>query len=450
MDVSRREFICGCSAAIAAMSGGWISDLVFAAPGDTTSRDTLVVVFLRGGMDGLGFVAPTDDGNYVTARGDLRIETSGPNAGLRLGNAPAPFDFRLHPKAGALKELYDSRSLAIVHAAGLTSGTRSHFEAMDFMERGIPNETPAAGGWLARHLTSISANGALPAIAVSPNTPTSLRGISSSVALTSVANFKLQGDPKYTKQQQAVLQATYAGSTPLHRAGTGTLDAITKIDSSIPKDQNGNPLPYNPENGASYPTQAGAGLGNALKTVAQLIKMDVGLQVATVDYGGWDTHESQTFIFPNLVDGLSRALAAFYNDLVRYYNRLTVVVMSEFGRRLKANRSGGTDHGHGNVMLVMGGYVNGGKMYGAWPGLAAEQLDNGVDLAITTDYRTVLSEIVTQRLANSQIGSVFPGFTGPQSIGMLRVGGPPNDPPKPPQNQPPTLSRRGYLPSVRR
>lgn len=447
MGSTRREFICGCSAAIAALSGGWISDLVFAASDDTTPRDILVTIFLRGGCDGLGLLAPADDANYVAARGDLRIETSGPNAGIRLPNAPAPLDFRLHPKAGPLKELYDDRSLAIVHACGLTSGTRSHFEAMDYMERGFPNGSGTASGWLARHLTSINAGGMIPALAASSNTPTSLQGNAAVVATNNVANFKLIGDAKYTKQQQTILQSAYAGSTGLHRAGLTTLDTIGKIDNSIPKDANGNPRPYVPENGADYPTQVGGSLSNALKTVAQLIKMDVGLQVATVDYGGWDTHESQANVFPNLIDGLSRAISAFYNDLVRYYHRLTVVVMSEFGRRLRANRSGGTDHGHGNVMLVLGGYVNGGKIFGAWPGLANEQLDNGVDLAITTDYRTVLSEIVAQRLANPNLAQVFPNFTVPPAMGIVRTGGSPNPAPTPGALP---LQRRGYLPSIRR
>lgn len=445
MELSRRQFMIGCSAAIAAMAGARISNLAFAQAGDTTARDLLVVVFLRGGCDGLSLVAPVNDADYVENRGDIRILDSGANAGLQLGNGLAGLDFRLHAKGGPLKELYDSKSLAIVHACGLTNGTRSHFEAQDYMDRGTASDGSIGTGWLARHLGSISSPGPIPVLASSSTTPDSLLGDSRSVALTDAAGFRLNGSQKYAKQQQAALYTLYEGSTAIHVAGQGTLDTISKIDSSIPKDNNGNPKPYQTENGAKYD----GGLGNAFKTIAQIAKMDVGLQIATIDYGGWDTHENQFFPFQSQVDNLSRGLSAFYNDMVRYYNKLTVVVMSEFGRRVKANKSGGTDHGHGNVMLVMGGYVNGGKMYGQWPGLNVEQLDNHVDLAITTDYRTVLSEILTTRAGNPAIDQVFPGYTGFQPLGLLRSDGTPNDPPKGSTVDPSTQTNKIYLPVVR-
>jgi uncharacterized protein (DUF1501 family) len=427
------------------MTGGWVSNLAFAAPGDTTRRDILVVLFLRGGCDGLSLVAPVDDSNYVVARGDLRLRDSGTDAALRLGNPLPGGDFRLHPRASALKELYDAGRLAVVHACGLTNGTRSHFEAMDYMERGQPDGNGVGTGWLARHLLSTNPQGLLPALASSGNTPESLIGTSSAVALTDVNNFRLRGNSNtYTPQMQSALQSFYNGTTPLLRAGATTLNAISAVSNAIPRDGSGNPLPYNPEGNAQYPTAAGSALANALRTVARLVKMDVGLEMATVDFGGWDTHENQSNIFPNLIEGLARSLHAFFNDLVRYQDRLCVVVMSEFGRRLKANRSAGTDHGHGNLMLVLGGGVRGGKMYGNWPGLATEQLDNGVDLAITTDYRQVLAELLENRLANPATADVFPGLGSYQPLGLTYAPG---------QEPPPGVvgaGRTTYLPLVRR
>jgi uncharacterized protein (DUF1501 family) len=284
----------GCSAAIAAMTGGWVSNLSFAAPGDTTERDMLVVVFLRGGCDGLSIIAPVDDPNYVVARGDLRIAESGTNAGYALNNALPGADFRLNQRGAPFKELYDAGRLAVIHACGLTNGTRSHFEAMDYMERGQPDGSGSGTGWLARHLLSISPGGLLPAIAAQSSTPDSLLGTSSAVALTDANNFRLRGNSNtYTPQMQSALQEFYSGGSPLLQAGQTTLSAIQAVSDNIPRGSNGNPLPYTPEYGADYPTGAGNSLSNALRTVARLIKMDVGLQVATVDYGGWDTHENE-------------------------------------------------------------------------------------------------------------------------------------------------------------
>ncbi|MCU0491151.1 MAG: DUF1501 domain-containing protein [Chloroflexaceae bacterium] len=453
MTLSRREFLVGCSAAIAALAGSRVTNLVFANPADTTARDILVVVFLRGGCDGLNLVAPTGDRNYADARPVVRVPNSGSGAGISINNAIAPVDFRLHPRAASLKELYDSRNLAIVHACGLTNDTRSHFDAMDYMEAGL-NDDKNSNGWLVRHLNSISASGIMPAVSALGSVPKSLRGSSQALSINDVNNFRLQGNSTtYTNQQQEALRAMYAAAgSPIHQVGLSTLDAINTVNSKIARDSQNRPLPYTPEAGAVYPTQYGTSLGNALRIVAQLIKMDVGLQVATVDYGGWDTHGDQNRFFGNLVEGLALAMHAFYNDMNRYASRLTVAVVSEFGRRLKENQSAGTDHGHGNVMFVMGGYVNGGKMYGSWPGLATEQLDNRVDLAITTDYRAVLAEILSQRLANPNVAEVFPRFSVPaQPLDIVRAtNGQPNPPARPMQPAPAPGNSRIFLPLVRR
>jgi uncharacterized protein (DUF1501 family) len=223
----------------------------------------------------------------------------------------------------------------------------------------------------------------------------------------------LRGDPRL----QQVLQNIYGGKNLIDKTAQETLHSIKYINDRIEKDSLGRPVPYLPGNNASYDNSP---LGRSLKTLAQMIRMDMGLQVATVDYGGWDTHEHQQGAFNNLTESLSKSLGAFYNDISSTNKKVTLLVMSEFGRRLKANKSGGTDHGHGNVMLVLGNYVNGGKMYGKWPGLDNQHLDNNVDLAVTTDYRTVLSEILVKRLNNTKLDYIFPGLTEYKPLGFLQ------------------------------
>jgi uncharacterized protein (DUF1501 family) len=404
MSISRREFMIGCSTAIAAMAGGRLSGLSFAAPGDTTQRDILLFVFLRGGCDSLNLVAPVSDRDYIAKRPSLRVPDSGTDEGWPIGNPLPGVDFRWHRAAAGLRDLYDNKSLAIVHAAGLTNGTRSHFDAMDYIERGTPTSKVTASGWITRHLRSIgvgnSVDTTLPAVSASGSVPASLLGSSAAVGINGVQSFSVQASYRYNTAIQSALRKVYAnGSSAMHASGIATLDTIDNLNSSVPQ----------PE--ITFPQNTPGDLASALRTVANLIRMDVGLQVATVDYGGWDTHEAQSMPFANRVDGLSRALYAFYNYISAYSQRITIVVMSEFGRRLRANETGGTDHGHGGVVLVIGGSVNGGKMYGSWPGLAEEQLDNRVDLAVTTDYRVVLGELLLERLGNPSLGVVFPCMT---------------------------------------
>jgi uncharacterized protein (DUF1501 family) len=417
MNFSRREFAVGCSTAIAALAGGRLGGLVFANPADTTPRDILVIVFLRGGCDSLNFVAPTSDQHYADARPDLRVKDGDPNtdtsSGWQMSNPLAQIDFRFHNKAKPLLELYQSGDLAVVHACGLTNGTRSHFDAMDYIERGTPTNKNTSTGWLTRHLVSIGAdNGSatgLPAVAAASNVPTALLGSFEAASMARPTDFKLNSHWKYGDDQRGALRKFYSGDTALHSAGIRTLDTIDQLQSR--------PAP-NPD--VTYPPEARAnGLKDSLRTIAHLIKMDMGLQVATVDYGGWDTHEGQTYVFPNQIESLAYTLQTFYNYLSAYHSRLTVVVMSEFGRRLKENESGGTDHGHGGVMLVLGGGVKGGRMYGSWPGLTQDSLDNGVDLAVTTDYRTVLSEILMRRLRNPKLGQVFPGISAYTPLNLV-------------------------------
>jgi len=415
--MERREFLIGCSAAIAAMAGSRITGFSFDPSGES-ANEIFVYIFLRGGCDGLNLVAPVNDRNYVVERPvDLRITDANDNQGLTLQNGLASaLDFRIHKSANELKELYDANKLAIIHAAGLTNGTRSHFDAMDIIERGSLDDKNLTEGWFTRYLAtsgSVTSSTVYPSIAINSTIPASFLGSTSTLAIGNLAEYKLRADPR----MNTLLKNFYKGKSSLDEAAQDALLSIEAINQRIAKDDTGKAIPYAPSNNASYPNNA---FGKSMQTLAQVIKMDVGLQIASVDYGGWDTHERQQNVFSTLTEGLSKSLGAFYNDIAAYESIITILVMSEFGRRLKANKSNGTDHGHGNVMFALGGNVNGGRMYGQWPGLENEQLDNQVDLAVTTDYRNVLSEIVVKRLSNPKLGYIFPGFKKYKPLGFMK------------------------------
>jgi uncharacterized protein (DUF1501 family) len=447
--ISRRRFLVGCSTAIAAMAGARLTNLAFGDPtAAATDSDMLVVVFLRGGWDGLNVIPPIDGpdrGAYESARPNLKIPVSGDNSALKL-NA----QFGMHPAMAPLFELYQSKKLAVVHACGLKHDTRSHFDAMQFMELGTPGVKSTNGGWLTRHLQSISGQGSglvIPALSAGSQQAMSLLGYDDAVAMSSPKDFRLWGNGRYINDQRRVLRDMYSSDTWLDRAGTETLDILDVIEAAKPGD-------YTPSGGATYPENS---FGNNLKAIAQLIKMQLGLRVATVDLGGWDTHEYQGdggtgYLADNQLKPLAQGLAAFYADLGGcgtggYAGRTTIVVMSEFGRRLKENANHGTDHGHGSVMMVLGGNVNGGKIYGAWPGLASANLYEGYDLQISTDYRQVLGDILTRRMGNANIESVFPGYTGYTPLDIVQTGSAAPPPATPTPN--PALNKRTYLPITR-
>lgn len=372
--------------------------------------EIFVFVFLKGGCDALNFVAPMGDHHYANAR--LKSLQVPDNATLTLKNGLGGLDFNIHPKASALKELYDNGDMAIVHAVGLLNGTRSHFEATKLIEQGLSKNNSSAQGWMTRYFETISNTGTLPAVSVGNNgLSPALKGYSQAISIDSIQEFKLIGEPIL----QEVLTEFYQGDTMLHQAGQQTLSTIQMLQ----KKQTEHP-PYHPEHGADYPsTWAIKDFANSLKNLAHLIKLDTGVHFATVEYDGWDHHENQAYHFPLRLEGLSNALAAFYNDMTKYHSKLTIVVMSEFGRRLKSNRSGGTDHGYGGLALILGGQVKGGKMYGKWPGLSSHQLNNHVDLEITTDYRTILSEILQKQMKHQHVETVFPHFDTAQMLGFL-------------------------------
>jgi uncharacterized protein (DUF1501 family) len=316
--------------------------------------------------------------------------------------------FGLHPSLAALEPLFRKDQLAIVHAAGSPDPTRSHFDAQDFMESGTPGVKATEDGWLNRAMEAVPEENASPfrAVAMGPNLPRMLHGSASAIALPDLRQFKVM--PQSTATAAAVqggFEAMYAQTVDhaLHGTGTETFEAIDmlrKVD----------PGKYAPEHGAQYPTSR---LGQSLQQIGQLLKANIGVEVLFVDCGGWDNHVNEGGVqgqLSNLLKDLGQGLGAFLQDMGDRMQDIVVVTMSEFGRTAKENGNRGTDHGHANCMFVMGGDVKGGRVYGAWPGLADHQLNEGRDLALTTDFRLVLGEILSKHNGVSDLTAVFPGF----------------------------------------
>jgi uncharacterized protein (DUF1501 family) len=386
------------------MAGARLTNLAFA---QNETSDTLVVIFLRGGWDALNVVPPLqgdDRGFYEKARPDLKITEL-----LQLND-----QFGLHPALAPLYDLYQAGKMGVIHAVGLNHDTRSHFDAQEFIELGTPGSKSTTSGWITRHLQHTGVSSILPVLSTTGQ-PSSLLNFTPTVNLSSPADFS-QWDNGLAASQQTALRQMYSGDSLLHRAGLRTLDALDIVSPLVEQE-------YQPSNGAFYNDDE---LGQQLKSIAQMVKLEAGLQVAAVDFGGWDTHEYETSgnggYIADLLSQLASGLANFYLDLDSgYTERLSVVVISEFGRRLVQNESYGTDHGHGSVMLALGGNVNGGQVHGAWPGLHNDQLYDHADLAVTTDYRQILSELLAKRMGNADIESVFPGFGASYSpLGLFR------------------------------
>ena len=423
MDETRRNFLeklgkLGVVGVSLALLPRWMPRMAFAQTPAQAGGNTLVCIFLRGGIDGLSVVVPYGDGaNYYDARPSISIPEPGnrPNAALDLDGY-----FGLHPVLAPLKELYDEGTLAFVHATGLTSETRSHFDAQLFMEYGTPDDKTTTQGWLNRHLQATAARNGSPfrAIGMGAQIPTSLQGEFAPLALRSIADFHFGGREDQLQSLRRLLGQLYAIDAPttlLEKQAALAFEALEQLEAL-------NAEGYRPADGADYPNDDEE-FGLALRQVAQLIKADVGLEVACIDLGGWDTHENQGAREGYFADQLriyARGLAAFYADLGDRMRNVTVVTMSEFGRRVGENANAGTDHGHGNFMLLMGGGVQGGRVYTHWPTLAPEALRDG-DLAITTDYRDVLAEIVRHRLGNDDLAFVFPRYV-PNPLGLITSG----------------------------
>lgn len=424
--LSRRSFLAGCGATAVALAAtalqSRIGQVAFAETSGVPAYvpEALVVVFLRGGWDALNVVMPlggNDRGIYEQSRPNIKVPLSGANAALNLDGV-----FGLHPAMAPLYNLFQSRKMAVIQAAGLTFDTRSHFDAQMFMDLGTPGVKTTPDGWLTRLLRTwpgLSPTLLIPALSAGGSQSVSLTGTTNAVAMNTPSSFTLNGNWKYEMEQRAALRDLYHDPSWLGLAGTRTLDMVDLIEYASPG-------VYTPANGAAYPSGS---FGDNLKTIAQILKMKLGLRVATVDLGGWDTHRFQGdagggTLGDNLLKPLAQGLAAFYADLMGgcgadFHQHTTVVVMSEFGRRLKENANRGTDHGHGSVQLLLGGGVRGGRVYGQWPGLSNAQLYDGADLAVTTDFRQVLAEIVSARLGDFDLGAVFPGYNGYAPLGVM-------------------------------
>lgn len=369
----------------------------------------LVVIFLRGGADGLALVSPASDPNFIAARPEtLRVLRDGDGAGRAIRHDIADVDFRFHPAAAPLADLYDAGDLSLVHAAGLPEATRSHFEAEVRIERGlfgahIPPGDPS--GWIGRWLQVAAPDGPMPALAVGAMRPASLLGAEAAVADT-LADLVVAPDHWLYDLLRARLQTGFGAHGPLDRPMQDLLGLSDLVKGRFWSAADEALRAYEPT--VAYPE--GNPVSTPLMTVAQAIKEDMGLRVATVDVPGWDTHVNQAGAFSGLVSALSQGLMAFWRDLGPLQQDVSVVVMSEFGRRLRSNTGGGTDHGRGNVMMVLGPQARGGRMVGRWPGLASDALEEGADLAVVTDYRDVLAELLAGHMRLADTGGVFPGL----------------------------------------
>ena len=405
MNSSRRSFLKSTGLGFLAL-GLPPSFLVRAAGAEQNTRGkALVVVFQRGGMDGLNVVIPFKDQAYYALRPTIAVKepATGEERAIDLDGY-----FALHPALMPLKTIYDKGQLAVVHAAGSPDNSRSHFDSQDYMELGTPGIKSTPDGWLNRYLSEKPVPGSpFRGVAVSPQMPRTFVGSAPALSMSSIEEFRLRN-----AAMASMLENLYTNSAdPLFRQGGKSLfDAMAKlraIESRLP-----------PSTG-SYPMGR---LGNGLKQIARLIKADVGLEVAFTEIEGWDTHVAEggaTGQLANRLKELGEALAAFHQDLGDRLEDVVVVTMSEFGRTARENGNRGTDHGHANVMFVLGSGVRGGKVYGRWPGLAPEVLYEGRDLDLTTDYRAVCGEVLTRHLGQRDLSKIFPGFRAPGSLGFL-------------------------------
>jgi uncharacterized protein (DUF1501 family) len=372
-------------------------------------RKTLVAIFQRGAVDGLNMIVPFGESNYYDLRPSIAIEK--PNGSSQETAVDLNGFFGLHPSMSSLKPLWDSKRLAIVHASGSPDNTRSHFDAQDYMESATPGVKSTSDGWLNRYLQSKKDDQQSPfrAISLTQQMPRALQGKAQVVAMSNLANFAIRAG-KSSASVQGGFEAIYARNKNemLGETGRETFEAINYL-------KNANPAQYKPENGAQYPQGP---FGNSLLQIAQLIKAGVGLEIAFTDIGGWDTHVNQGNVrgqLANRLQDFSSAIAAFHQDLGQRMDDVVVLTMSEFGRTVRENGNRGTDPGHANAMLVLGNSVRGGQVYGKWPGLESDQLYEGRDLALTTDFRDVFGEVAARHLGTVNLKTVFPGFNASAS-----------------------------------
>ncbi len=402
MSITRRVFLRNGALAVVGTSTvpAFLTRACYAAESLGVKNKRLVVIFQRGAADGLNIVVPHGEQAYYAMRPSINIP--------RKEVIDLDGFFGLHPSLSAFQPLWNQHHLAIVHAAGSPDPTRSHFDAQDFMESGTPGVKATEDGWLNRSLRALpyaADKSAFRAIALGPSMPRILSGSEPAVALNNINDFGVGGRNPNAVPVSNTFEAMYEHSVDsvLHGTGQETFEAVKMLKSA-------DPSKYAPAAGADYPK---GHFGDSLKQLAQLIKANLGVQVAFADIGGWDHHVNEGSTqgqIANVLREFSQSLGAFWTDLGNLGEDTVVVTMSEFGRTARENGNRGTDHGHANVMFVMGGPVKGGKVYGRWPGLEQSQLYEGRDLAVTTDFRRVLAEAVYTHLGNKNLNQVFPEF----------------------------------------
>jgi uncharacterized protein (DUF1501 family) len=379
---------------------------------------TLICLFQRGAADALNVVVPHAEQAYYAMRPNISI----PRPGSRAGISAIDLDgfFGLHPSLSPLQPLWKRGMLAPIHAVGSPSATRSHFDAQDYMESGTPDVKGTSSGWLNRYLAAqgtcaeCDTRQASPfrAVSMTQQTPRIMEGPEPAIAMSSLDSFQIRATGSEVQRLEALYRT---GSADLvHGAANEMFDAVKML-------RDADPQRYAPENGAEYPRSQ---FGQRLRQIAQLIKAGVGLEVAFADVGGWDTHVNQGGAqgqLANRLDDFARAIAALVTDLGERMGDVVIMTMSEFGRMARENGSGGTDHGHAGSMFVIGGNVKGGKVLGRWPGLEREQLFEERDLALTTDFRSVFSEVAARHLGVKNLMTLFPGFNGSEGgwLGVL-------------------------------
>lgn len=399
---TRRVFLRNSALAVVGTAAipSFLTRAALGVPESASRPKRLVVIFQRGAADGLNIVVPHGEQQYYSMRPSINIPKK---SILDLDGF-----FGLHPSLAPFQSLWNQRHLAIIHAAGSPDSTRSHFDAQDFMETGTPGLKATEDGWLNRSLRALPnapQNSPFRAIALGPSLPRILSGSEPAVAMNNINDFSVGGRNPKPSPTAVAFEAMYDHSSDsvLHTTGEETFDAVKMLKAA-------DPGRYTPAAGANYPKGR---FGDSLRQLAQLIKANLGVQVAFADIGGWDHHVNEGAVegqLANVLGDFSQSIAAFWTDLGDLGEDTVIVTMSEFGRTARENGNRGTDHGHANVMFVLGGPVQGGKVYGRWPGLDQSQLYEGRDLALTTDFRQVIGEAVAKHLGNTNLQQVFPGY----------------------------------------
>lgn len=421
MDTTRRQFLR--ATGTAAVMGGFAPGNLFAGSlpiaKPVTKGRTLVAVFLRGGIDGLNLIVPHGDPDYYKHRKNIAIPRP-----ARDGKSALDLDgfFGLHPFAASLAPLFKDRSAIALQAVGYSKNTRSHFEEQDTWETGVIGNSVSSDGWLNRHLASSTGHGSIRAVAIGGNLPRILRGRAPAYAIRGIADLsmpRLHGDPNILR---AALETAYctkpdtkhaASNKLLSKTAAATLEGTRQLEA-VAKSE------YKPANGANYANNT---ISKQFLEAARLIKAGIGTELIQLDYGGWDTHNSQGGVtggFANRLRDLTDAMAAFSKDLGDHMNDVLVLTLSDFGRTVAENGTSGTDHGWANCMIALGGGLakNDKPVLGEWPGLAKEKLHQNRDLAHTTDFRDVLAEVVSSHLGNTNIPHIIPGHEH-KPLGML-------------------------------